>query len=592
MTLFEPEQKPAKPMVLRPYQHAAVEAVYRHLREQEDNPCVVIPTGGGKTPVIATMCKDAVTRWSGRVLILAHVKELLEQAHDKLCAVCPEMDVGVYSAGLGRRDKHHNVIIAGIQSVYEKASELGPFDLVIVDEAHMIPMDGDGMYRRFLEDARKISPHLRVIGLTATPFRLSSGPICTKPPEGILNSICYEIGVRELILDGYLAPLRSKAGKIKANTSDLHVRAGEFVASEVEAAMDQEMIVHSACREIVDLTADRKACLIFASSVKHGQHVAEVLEKTAHQECGFIDGQTPSIFRDQLIRRFRDGDLKYLANVNVLTTGFDAPNVDCIALLRPTMSPGLYYQMVGRGFRICPGKADCLVLDYGGNVLRHGPVDQLRVKAPGEKGGGEAPAKECPQCHELIATGYARCPACGYEFPRPNYQQLDGAASARGVLAGQVCVDEYAVRSVRYSVHTKRNAGPGDPPSLRVDYEIGFYKYKSEWICIEHTGYARQKAEEWWARRSRVPVPSTVEEALHLAQAGALAEVKAITLRSVAGEKYDRIVDYQLGKIPDPEALRIARDTIGIEQTPGSDGEWDRNSPEPEPAIAEDDIPF
>ena len=472
MSLFTPEHKP---MTLRPYQVEAVEAVYRHLRERDDNPCVVIPTGGGKTPVIATICSDAVARWNGRVLILAHVKELLEQARDKLDQVCPDIHVGIYSAGLKRRDTEHPVIIAGIQSVYQKADHLGRFDLAVVDESHMIPMDGDGMYRRFLEDARTLNPNLRVIGLTATPFRMSSGPICAPPPDGILNSICYEIGVRELIRDGYLSPLKSKAGRYKPEFQSLHVRAGEFVADEVETLMEQDMLVHSACREIVEYTRDRKACLVFASGVKHGQHVARMIEQISGGggECGFVDGQTPTLYRDQLIRRFRDGELKYLVNVNVLTTGFDAPNVDCVALLRPTMSPGLYYQMVGRGFRLCEGKADCLVLDFGGNVLRHGPVDQIRIADPAAKRPGEAPAKECPQCQALIATGYATCPECGIEFPRPERRKHEGTADSAGVLSGEVTITEYPVRSVSYSVHVKRDAPPDAPRSLRVDYEIG-----------------------------------------------------------------------------------------------------------------------
>jgi len=308
-------------MQLRAYQSQAVEAVYQHLRQRDDNPCVVLPTGGGKTPVIAAICRDAVGLWEGRVLVLAHVKELLAQAVEKLHAMAPDlwMQIGVYSAGLNRRDTAHPIIIAGIQSVYQKAAELGPFDLVIIDEAHMIPPDGDGMYRRFLSEARKINPHLRVIGLTATPFRLSSGPICVPPPEGLLNAICYEVGVRELIADGYLCPLKSKAGKNKPNTQDIHVRAGEFVADEVEAVMDQDHLVHSACQEIVQYTRDRKACLIFASSVKHGQHVAKVIEQLSGQECGFVDGETAGIFRDQIISRFCQGSLRYLANINVLT---------------------------------------------------------------------------------------------------------------------------------------------------------------------------------------------------------------------------------------------------------------------------------
>jgi len=568
-----------KPMTLRPYQAEAVEAVYRHLRERDDNPCVVIPTGGGKTPVIATICSDAVSRWNGRVLILAHVKELLEQAADKLDQVCPDIHVGVYSAGLKRRDTTHPVIIAGIQSVYQKAEQLGHFDLVVVDEAHMIPpgKDGDGMYRRLLADMHQINPRLRVIGLTATPFRMSSGPICVPPPDGILNAICYEIGVRELIRDGYLSPLKSKAGRYKPDFQSLHVRGGEFVADEVEQLMDQDMLVQSACREIVDAVRHdgRKACLVFASGVEHAKHVTRVIEQISGGECGFIDGQTPTLYRDQLIHRFRDGGLAYLVNVNVLTTGFDAPNVDCVALLRPTLSPGLYYQMVGRGFRLCEGKADCLVLDFGGNVLRHGPVDAIRITDAPSKGSGDAPAKECPQCQALIAAGYATCPECGHVFPPPERRKHEATAESSGVLTGQVTIEEYEVRRVYYSVHVKRDAPADAPRSMRVDYEVGFHDTRSEWICLEHSGYARQKAEVWWRMRSNDPCPTNADEAVELAEAGSLASTETITVRSVAGEKYDRIVKYQLGEKP-PAAT--AGDMAGGE-------------PEYVP-IPDDDIPF
>jgi len=234
-------------MQLRPYQQESIDAVYRYLRERNDNPCVVLPTAAGKTPVIATICRDAVTRWGGRVLILAHVKELLEQAADKLRTICPEIDFGVYSAGLKRRDTDHPVIVAGIQSVYKRACELDRFDLIIVDEAHLLPPDGEGRYRTFLADARTVNPHVRLIGLTATPYRMKSGMLCG--PENLLNDICFEVGVKELIAQGYLCPLRTKAGRRKVDTSGLHVRAGEFVGSEVEALMDTgELVAPPAAR--------------------------------------------------------------------------------------------------------------------------------------------------------------------------------------------------------------------------------------------------------------------------------------------------------------------------------------------------------
>src|SRR5690606_5321356 len=227
-SLLPPPEAPA--ITLRPYQAEAVEAVYDHLRRRDDNPCVVIPTAGGKTPVMATICRDAVQQWDGRVLILAHVKELLEQAVDKLHAMAPDLwhQIGIYSAGLGSRDTDHPIIVAGIQSVYRRATELDRFDLILIDEAHMLPPDGEGMYRTFLSEARIVNPNVRLIGLTATPYRMTTGMICG--PENLLNHVCYEVGVRELIVQGYLCPLKTKAGRRKVDTSGLHLRGGEFIA--------------------------------------------------------------------------------------------------------------------------------------------------------------------------------------------------------------------------------------------------------------------------------------------------------------------------------------------------------------------------
>ena len=247
-------------MELRPYQQAAVDAVYNHLRNKETNPCVVLPTGCGKSLVLAQIAKDSVEKWNGRVLILAHVKELLEQNADKIRKLCPELRVGIYSAGLRSRDTTEQIIVAGIQSAYNKACDLGPFDLVIVDEAHLIAPDGDGIYRTFLKEARIVNPHVRVIGLTATPFRLKGGLICQ--PDNILNEVCYEAGLNEMIAQGYLSPLISRAGRTEANLDNLHIRGGEFLGEEMSEAMDNDAIVDSACREIVELTRDRKSVLI------------------------------------------------------------------------------------------------------------------------------------------------------------------------------------------------------------------------------------------------------------------------------------------------------------------------------------------
>ena len=543
-------------LMLRSYQIEAVEAVYRHLRERDDAPVCVIPTGGGKSWVIAQIASDATHLWGGRVLVLAHRRELLSQNADKLRLVNERQDVGLYSAGLNRRDTQAPVIVAGIQSIWKRACDFEPFDLVLVDECHLIDNRDDSMYAAFLSDARAVNPRLRVIGFTATPYRLKSGSICTA--DGFLNHVCYEVGVRELIVGGYLCPLITKAGINKADFERLHVRGGEFVADELEALMDDDRLVEAACGETVGYTRDRRGVLIFASGVKHGEHIVRVLTEQHGVECGFVCGETPSRERDETLARFQAGRLKYLVNIGVLTTGFDAPHIDCVAIVRPTMSPGLYYQMVGRGFRLHPSKQNCLVLDFGGNVLRHGPVDEIKITTL-DRGDGQAPAKECPECQAVIATGFARCPQCEYEFPPPERKKHEAKASEAGILSGQVTNTQYRVQDVCYSVHTKRGAPEDAPKSMRVDYRVGYHDYKSEWVCFEHDGYALEKAAAWWRRHSPDPVPDTAERAVEVAQGGGIAATLGITVRTVAGDKFERITDYELGPRPEP----IAADSYG-----------------------------
>lgn len=545
-----------------------MDAVYAYLRNHDGHPLVVLPTGAGKSIVLAQIVQDAVIRWRGRVLLVTHVRELIEQTADKIRRLCPGLPVGIHSAGLGRRDTSESVVCCGIQSVYQKAAELGHFDLALVDEAHLISDRDDSMYGRFFADLFAESPACRVAGVTATPFRTDSGLICG--PGRLFQDVCYEVGVKELIAQGYLSPLLSKAGIAKADTGRLHVRGGEFVAAEVEELMDDDAIVESACSEIVELTRDRRSVLIFASGVRHGRHVQNVLQERRGVECGFVSGETPTSERDQLLTRFRGGPshglfdpapLKYLCNCQVLCVGFDAPAVDTVAILRATNSPGLLIQIVGRGFRLHPGKENCLILDYGGNILRHGPVDQIRVVERSRGGSsGAPPAKECPQCRALIATAYSVCPDCGHEFPQPQTKKHDGYAAAAGVLSGEVIDQEWEVRDVLYSVHTKKDADETAPKTLRVDYRLGLDHWASEWVCFEHAGWARRKAEQWWTQCSPDPVPDTAAEAVHRAECGALADTEFVTVRSVVGEKFDRIIGYKLGPLPEPSPFYAEAD--------------------------------
>jgi DNA repair protein RadD len=541
-------------MNLRPYQQEAVDAVHAYLGSHATrNPCVVIPTGGGKTPVMATLCKQ----WSdmgARVMVLAHVKELLEQTAGTLRRLAPDVPVGIYSAGLGRKDLGYNVTVAGIQSVWKKATEIGALDLLIVDEAHMIPFGekGDGMYLSFIKDARLVNPDLRVIGLTATPYRLKGGMIVGQ--SCILQDICYEVGVQDLIDAGWLCKLKSK-GSVSAmiDTSKLSVVAGEFVGSEMVHAADDDALVRAAVKELLEVAKDRKSVLIFACSLAHAAHIQTVLVESG-ETCDMVDGGTPDLQRAAAIARFREGRVRFMVNVMVLTTGFDAPNVDCVAMLRPTMSKGLYYQMVGRGFRLCDGKDDCLVLDFAENIARHGPVDRLQgdEQKLGGGGDGEAPTKMCKVCGEYVHASVKECPDCGAVFPelqnkyKHQAQALDLPILSQHSDAFEPSIEQ--VVGVGYYVHEKRN-DPNAPTTLKVEYQTGtgFKDRVCEWICFNHGGYARDKAEKWWRARSNVPVPATTELACELAKAGAVLEPIAITtVPKKDNPKFSEIKSYRL----------------------------------------------
>jgi DNA repair protein RadD len=206
--------------------------------------------------------------------------------------------------------------------------------------------------------------------------------------------------------------------------------------------------------------------------------------------------------------------------------------------------------MTGRGFRLHESKQDCLVLDYGGNILRHGPVDAIKVKDV-QPGNGDAPVKECPECLSFVHAAIHICPECGHEFPEPEKEQHDANASNEGILTGQVIDTEYEVSDVYYSVHTKRGASDDVPKTFRIDYQIGFCDRQSEWLCPEHGGWARKKFEKWWREHSRDPLPTTAQEAVDIANGGGVAPTQKIIVRKVTGEHFDRIIKYELGEIPD-----------------------------------------
>ena len=529
----------------RPYQAEGQEALETHLRAKATNPCVVIPTGGGKSLMMAW----AIQAWKRdyppfRCCILAHRKELVQQNAEELHGLWPGGDIGVYSAALRRRDTDNSIIYASIDSIYKRWGEFPAFDCLIIDEAHRIPPRGEGKYRTFIEGCRSINPNLRIVGFTATPFRMGCGPICHK--DHILNEVCYEAGIANLIHDGYLCGLRSKVG---AEAPELEAvrrnSGGDYIVKALAQATDTPKLVQDAIRSAMTIirAENRRSVVFFCVDVEHCMHVSQELRRHG-VEAPAVTGKTPQAQRDRIAEAFKAGRYRAICNVNVYTEGFNAKRVDCIVLLRPTLSPGMFVQMVGRGLRLHPDKTDCLVLDYAHCIDTHGPIDCLD--------GGEITIVECEECGDSFSRAVRSCPHCGWEIPKVEVERMEAdererrmhekEASQRTILGSEpetLRVDDVIVH---------RHRKPGSPDSLRVQYRCGPSTFR-EWVCIDHEGFAGRKAHQWWAVRfgSKASKDITVDAALaDMFLPQQLCEITE-TITVVRKGKYTEILSHELG---------------------------------------------
>ncbi|WP_232629008.1 DEAD/DEAH box helicase [Methylobacterium sp. Leaf118] len=497
---------------LRDYQRAALDALHGHWQAGGGPGLVVLPTGAGKALVIAALIRDWLERAPGaRVCVLAHVRELVVQNHGELRAYWPEAPAGIYSAGVGRREADAQVVFGSIQSMRDRAACFGPLDLVVIDEAHLVPRAAETGYGRFLAAVRAAHPGVRVAGFTATPYRLDSGRL--DEGEGrVFERIVFEAGVGDLIGQGYLAPLVCKATALRLDVSGVPKRGGDYVSSALEAAVNRDWITRAAVEELAAFGRERRAWLAFCAGLAHAAAVRDAI-RAEGVTCETVTGAMGRRERDRIVRDFRAGRIRCLASVGVLSTGFNVPEVDLIALLRPTQSAGLYVQQVGRALRRAPGKADGLVLDYAGLVRMHGPVDAVTARsvALGPALGGGARAKPCPGCGALIALNASTCEACWVE-PEAEADEALHAASAEDALP----ILSAAVSSWRPVTAWSLAAAPDAKGPARLDAAFrwagGGCRVE---VCLEHSGHAREKAVAWWRGFGGAePVPLTVAEAL------------------------------------------------------------------------------
>ena len=469
------------PLELRGYQKKTITSLFNWLyANPQGNPCVVLPTGAGKSLVIAGFIEETLRNWPDtKILVLTHQKELIEQDARQLHRLLPDVSIGIYSASLGSKDLTQPVTFASIQSIYKRGGV--QWNIILVDEAHLINNEDQGMYRNFLKGAAR-----RVIGLTATPYRMGQGYLTDG--DGLFSALISEVSVLDLQNMGFLAKLRSKGTFTKLDCSDLHLRGGEFVESELQERFDRFDTNEAIADEIVKSAAyyNRHHILIFCSGIDHARHIAEILSDKGMKSAD-INGRMTMEEREDILYRFTHGHLTALTNTQLLTTGFDYPDIDMICMLRPTMSPGLYSQELGRGLRLKTGEnKDCLVLDFAGNVQRHGPL--AYVAPPSRKGEGKsgvAPCKECPECLEIVPATVRVCPACGYEFPKNDMSWVlfEGDVNGDGLTAHRCFTWLWTISASR------KNA----IPMIVCEFRTMDNRSPKRFYCVWHEGWAGQK---------------------------------------------------------------------------------------------------
>jgi DNA repair protein RadD len=482
----------------------------------------------GKALVIAKIIEELLRDYPDmRILNVTHSASLVEQNFKEFIGLLPFAPAGIYSAGLNRRDARAQVLFCGIQSIWNKVDHLGPIDLVLVDEAHAISRNANTQYGKFFRDVRKAHPDSRTAGLTATDYRMDSGRLTDDldsdgevDDDGnpvrfkLFDDVVYEAMIGDLIEQGFLTRLTSSKTTAKIDLKGVGSRGGEYIPGQLSAAA--ERIIEDAVAEDMAMSVGRRAGLFFSTSKENARHIADCIRRHG-RTCAVLTSdnahQTKEIFEG-----FKAGKYWAISSVSMITTGTNFPFVDFISLILSTKSAGKLVQILGRGTRNFPGKTECLVSDHGKNLAYHGPIDQIRPKAPGS-GDGEAPRKVCPPdvadkngsfgCGELIHASAKECHCCGYVFPPSENVSITATAADAPVLSTEAAAWR-PVSSRNFYLHQKT----GKPDGIKVAYLCGVTGI-NDWLGPAHTGYFKTKTNKWWLTHGgQRPFPTTAMEFL------------------------------------------------------------------------------
>ena len=544
---------------LRPPQRIAIEKIYDWFRTKKGNPLVSFCTGGGKSLIIASICKDAMKFENQHIIVCVHSKELVGQNFKELYELCPEICAGIYCAGLGKK-QIRNVTFASIQSI-SKIKETPWCDLLIIDEVQAVNDEKENsLYASFISRLRTLNPNMPCLGLSATIWRTGSG-LLYEGEGRLFEGLAYEYSISDGVRDGYLVPLISKHSTIQGNRDNIGISQGDFKIVESETEFDRSTLTQAALDEVFKYGSDRKAWLFFCITIRHAEHVRDAL-----RERGIIaesvSDKTPEKERDRILSDYKAGKIRALCSVNIAAVGFNATIVDLIAILRPTLSVGWHVQALGRGCRLHPGKQNCLVLDFSGNLESLGPVSHVVPPTRGRRQSKEEYAgRVCPKCESVSAAGSTECVDCGFVFPIIERKiKHSRKAAVVEVMSSEPKISEIPqwldVKFTRYELHQKA----GSSASVKVTYKSQA-QWVYEWVCFGHIkDYPRQRAESWWiARHGKQPIPASAIAALE--RIHEIGGIRAKRIKVKKSGKYTEVSAYEL--VPSIAPIKASSGNLG-----------------------------
>lgn len=481
------------------------------------HPVGAFPTGSGKSLVLCMLTDKYLSFNIERdVLVLSHESNILKQDLGALEEYFDEMEIGLYSAGLDSKTIK-KITVAGIQSVWKKPELFENVGLVIIDEAHLVNAKDSGMYRKFLKCLSA-----QYVGLTATPFRLGYGYIY-KGDSALFNKLAYDLTSTEnynkLVSRGYLSKMYCIGTKLKLDTNKLPKQGGDFKESAMAVRFNKNSITEIACTEMTMAINKNKLkkILIFAIDIEHADNIAKQMNENGIKTIA-IHSKSPQK-KDKSIEKFKKNKYKCAVGIQMLTTGLDIPEIDLLGILRPTMSPSLHVQILGRGGRPLfakgfditlreerlqaikeGGKPHCFVMDFAKNIARLGPINDVHVaeKKSRKGGSGEAITKICPKCKTEHFAAVKKCDFCGHKFifkTKLSVESEEGeviAKKKRKVISVRNTGTWLNVENIEYKIHSKK----GKVSSLKVTYKSGILIF-NKFICIDHGPKPRAIANRW-----------------------------------------------------------------------------------------------